>query len=190
MKLLVALLVWLTLFTCYSQSNTLTGSLVSVGQQQRTNVQLTLQIISPKHRTVGQQLVSDDPIYAYTGTNSPAFTFSNIFFGKYSLIASDSSGTPWILYVGTNTIGTVAIASLITNSAAMPPYPGTNYYTQAQIDAMVFAVGGGSPLTNITWGVLTNFSDSTNRAQMRVYFPPPPYNKTNCPYFTIVTNTP
>lgn len=168
MKRLAAIILMLSV-CAHAQTNVLYGTLQSSIQSPRTNVLMTLQRVSPKRSTFNGALISDDPVSTYTDVTS-AFSFTNSIFGKYSLTASDASDTPWILYVGSNTLGTVAIASLITNSAAVPPNPGTNYYTQSQIDALLAnqVAASRTPLTNTAWGLSP--SEATNRLQIKYVY--------------------
>lgn len=173
MKVCLALLAIILCFSTQAQTNILTGNLAAFNISGRTNVTMTMQIVSPKKRTVNNILISDDAIPTCTDTNSN-FSFTNVIFGKYSLTAGDSSSTTWILYVGTNTLGNVPLASLITNSAAIPPNPATNFYTAAQIDAKFSTFSGGSggtnstSLTNTTWGVSP--SEATNKLQIIIVY--------------------
>lgn len=116
---------------CHAQTNVLYGQFLAINQGGRTNTVMTLAVIKP----INRPLVSNDNIQTCTDTNGN-FTFTNVLWGKFSLSANDSSQTTWILYVGANTLGLCPILSLITNSAAIPPNPGTNYFTQAQALAL------------------------------------------------------
>jgi hypothetical protein len=115
----------------------------------QTNFTVTFTLLSPNPRTVNGILITQKPMARSSGTATNV-TFTNVIWGKYRCEVSDTTVTPYTFYVGTNTLGSVQIASLITNAAALPPNPATNYYTQAQTDAL---------LANAT-GALTNGSSA------------------------------
>ena len=125
----------------------------------QTNFTVTFTLLSPNPRTVNNLLITQKPMVKSSG-NATNVTFTNVIWGKYRCEVSDSTVTPYTFYVGTNTLGTVQIASLITNSAALPPNPATNYYTQAQVDALVTAAATTSGVSG--WTVGATGSDSTN----------------------------
>lgn len=182
MKLCLAFILILLCGMAQAQTNYLFGNLSSFSQLSRSNVVMTLQNITPKKRTVNNVLISDDPITNSTDVLGN-FGFTNVIYAKYSLTAGDSQITTWILYVGTNTLGNVPIASLITNSAAVPPNSGANYYTIAQINALLAGItgGGSASLTNTVFGFQTDLSDSTNKLQIH-------YLYTNgMPWYSVLT---
>lgn len=134
--------------TVSGQTNVLVGTAGDYGLAVQSNVTATLTLIYPNPRTSGGVMVRQDPITRVTGA-SGEFRYTNILWGKYQLSLSGRVATPFTFWVGTNTTGTVSISALVTNAAAIPPNPATNYYTQAQIDALLGGVVGGS-------GALTN----------------------------------
>jgi hypothetical protein len=104
-----------------------------------TNTHVVITLMSPNPRTVNGHPVRQDAMDLYTGSDSTCYV-TNLFWGKYKFEIVSRTTTPFIFYVGTNTIGGVQIASLITNSAALPPNSGTNYYTQSQTDALLLGL--------------------------------------------------
>ena len=97
---------------------------------------LTLTPLAPLPRTYGSNIFSKVPIGRTTDT-SGVCVFSNILWGSYRLDIPGNPGTSFPLLVGTNLSGLVNVAVLITNVSTLPPNPATNYYTQAQIDALL-----------------------------------------------------
>lgn len=186
---ITAVFVWCLAFSSFSQvqqlTNILTGNFTGFGMSARTNVEIDMTIISPLNRLINGIFISNDPIPTYTDTNG-GFNFTNIQWGKYRISPKDSSSTFFTAYVGTNTIGTWALGSLVTNSAALPPNPGTNYYTQSQIDAII-AGTKISASTNLLWGSKTNSTEG-RAAWIYYYFPTNSYNSTNYPYGIQHTN--
>ena len=120
-------------------TNVLTGTVGDYGLRNPSNVTVTLTLISPNPRTINNILIRQDPTNTVTDTGG-AFAFTNIQWGKYLLTLSGRNGTEFLAYVGTNTSNTVPIASLITNSGNLPPNPASNYYTQAQVNALIAAI--------------------------------------------------
>ena len=170
-----------------AQSNYCFGNLSSFEQTSDTNVTMELDLITPVNRTWNGLLISNDP-----RTNSTDafgnFGFTNVIYGKYRLSADDNTSTTWILYVGTNTIGNVPIASLITNSAAIPPNSATNYYTQAQINALLASLSSASGSNQVFWAATNILTTNARPAEILFYYPLPPYNQTNFPYWITITN--
>lgn len=146
MRVLIAFLTILLTPAVFAQTNVLFGNVTDFGLAPRSNITMTLSIVSPLNRTYNGQLVSNDPKTATTDTNG-LFSFTNVIWGNYKLNPSDSSGTVWRPIVGTNTTGTVSFATIIANPSVLPPNPATNYYTQAQIDALLYGITS-SGLTN------------------------------------------
>jgi hypothetical protein len=129
---------------------------LGISPQNRMTETLTLVAPNPRIVTLGngtQIGISQNPITRITDTNGYAW-FTNIQYGSYNMSLSGFPGTVFPLYVGTNTSGTVDGWTLYTNAAALPPDPTTNYYTQAQINALL---GSISSFTNIG---ITNFQSS------------------------------
>lgn len=140
MRVLMTMALLLAL-NCSAQTNVLWGNLVSTGQSVRTNVAVELDLITPVNRTVNGFPVSNDPLLTYSDING-YFAFTNVIWGQYQALLHDSTGTHFPVYVGTNTLGSQALASCIRSAAVLPPNPGTNYYTQSQINALLSGVGG------------------------------------------------
>lgn len=140
--LLAALLLCAFALSSPAQTNTI---LVNVGDYglnpQRTTVTWTL--LAPNPRTINGVLIAQQPIGKPTGADGKAY-FTNIIWGKYRLDIVGTPGTSFTANVGTNTLGLVNAATLVTNTAALPPNPGSNYYTMAQVDALLSGIGGGA----------------------------------------------
>lgn len=167
MRFLTALLM-LAAVLCRAQTNIITVNTADyTGTGYSTNNWVTLTLVAPNPRTSGNLTIRQDPITQRSDTNcSNAFT--NLLWGKYycDIGGYQSQNTHFVFYVGTNTLGTWPIASLITNAAAVPPNPATNYYTQAQINALLAGVGGGGiPLASGTNTTVTTLN-GTNRVNV------------------------
>jgi len=161
MRVLIAFLTILLTPAVFAQTNVLFGNVTDFGLAPRSNITMTLSIVSPLNRTYNGQLVSNDPKTATTDTNG-LFSFTNVIWGNYKLNPSDSSGTVWRPVVGTNTTGTVSFASIIANPSVLPPNPATNYYTQAQIDSIVSGITTTVGLTNGQAGANLRYTVFTN----------------------------
>ena len=153
-KLITVSILALAIFSASSQTNILYGNVRTFGLSPDTNVQMVLQIISPVNRTWNGHLISNDAVPTPEGTNG-SFSFTNVLWGYYKLFANDSSGTAWTVTVPSSASNSIPIASLV-GRAVLPPDPSTNYYTQAQMDAIIstLVIGSGS-------GTATNISNST-----------------------------
>lgn len=154
--LTIALLLMFSIF-CRAQSNIIYGNISSLGFVGRTNLDLQLSIITPKHRKINNIQISDDPVPATTDM-SGNYSFTNIAFGYYSLTASDSSGTRWPVLVFTDTTGSNNMSSLINYNVAIPPNSASNYYSIAQINQMFQSLTIPNAITNAVAtnaGVLT-----------------------------------
>lgn len=152
---------------CFAQTNVLYLPVGDYSQTPQVGVPVTLTLISPNPRTINGIAIRQDPMAVDTDADGKAW-FTNVIWGKYRVDVAGAMGTSFIGYVGTNTLGLWPLASLITNSAAVPPNPGTNYYTKVQVDALIAA--HEFPLTNLLWGVRTNMTDSTNKMQIHYVF--------------------
>lgn len=152
------------------------GDYSLVGQKK---IQITATLLSPNPRYIGNVLVRQEPQSVYSDTNG-LFGLTNYPWGFYRLDIFGAVGTTFKFNVWTNTLGSTPIGTLITNNAALPPNPGTNYYTQAQEDAWRANIMGSSN-TNIVWGTQTN-STAGRAAWIYYYFPTNSYNSTNYPY--------
>ncbi len=109
-------------------------------------------------RTYNSNVVLETPKTKPTDTNGDV-TFTNVLWGNYYLQIQGNPPTVYKLAIGTNLSGTVSAAAMAVASAAFPPDPATNYYTQAQVDALLAAIkaGLGSSFTNLNLaGVTTN----------------------------------
>lgn len=146
-RLLILSVLLLAAFSSHSQTNVLYGYVKTFGLLVDTNVSMELDLLSPINRTWNGVAISNDPIYANESTNG-YFSFTNVLWGKYKLRANDGSGTSWTVTIPANLTNAVPIASYIGN-AALPPDPATNYYTQAQVDALISG-SSGNYYTNST----------------------------------------
>ncbi len=146
--------VWLPLYA--AQTNLIYGYVGNYGLRAQSNVVVTttLQYPNPRIDSTTGFWVRQDPM-TYTTSGDGAFYFTNLLWGKYGLELSGLRGTKFTFWVGTNTTGTVSMAVLYTNAAALPPDPATNYYTQGQVDALLEGV-----ITNVV-GVAASDSIST-----------------------------
>ena len=164
MNLLKTILLALLLGTAAAaaQTNYLYGNVGDYSLNPQPGVQVTLTLLSPNPRTVGNVLVQQDPVATATDTNG-SFGFTNVQFGWYGLLVAGQVGTYFTFPVGTNTLGPWPIASLTTNNTAMPPNPATNYITLAQAQALVTQAqgAGADAITNVA-------SANTNTATVAV----------------------
>lgn len=119
-----------------------------LGQLAGTNVTMTP--VGPARRTYGTNLVTLTAKTQATDTNGVT-TFTNTLWGKYDLTVPGTTPTKWRLNLGTNYTDSVSAAALVTDAAAYPPDPATNYYTMSQVDALIdgIEISGGSA-TNLT----------------------------------------
>ena len=127
-------------------TNVIYGSVGDYGLNPQQQVTITLTLQSPNPRTVNNILVRQDPV-SQTSDMNGNFSFTNIQWGKYLVGVAGAIGTQYTAYVGTNSTGSVALASLITNAQAVPPNNGTNYYTQSQVNALIPSVAAGANVT-------------------------------------------
>jgi hypothetical protein len=141
---------------------------LGISPQNRMTETLTLVAPNPRIVTLGngtQIGISQNPITRITDTNGYAW-FTNIQYGSYNMSLSGFPGTVFPLYVGTNTSGTVDGWTLYTNAAALPPDPTTNYYTQAQINALLGPISSATNSIAITngYGIGTSLTNSILKA--------------------------
>jgi hypothetical protein len=117
-----------------------------------TNTPVTLTLTDPLLRVNGTNAVSRIPQVSYATTNTPAY-FSNVLWGSYRLTIDGTPSTTYKLTVGTNLSGVVNFAAVADNpSTNLPPNSLTNYYTQANVDALIDSIdtgGGGGSATNV-----------------------------------------
>jgi len=145
------------------------------------NRTVTLTPIAPVPRTLGTNLFSREPRSRRTDLDGVC-VFSNVVWGAYRLDLSGAPGTSFPLILGTNTTGYVSAAALLTLPAALPPDPATNYYTAAQVDALLDALPGaqgaatniystafGEGLAAQTNGLLYEVSVNTNTIATRAF---------------------
>jgi len=140
-----------------AQSNLIYGYVRDYTRVVQPRVTVTLTCLYPDKRTEGLDDIRRDPMSAKTDTNG-YYAFTNLLWGKYQRDVSGVVGTPYIFYVGTNTIGAVPITSLTTNQGALPMNSATNYPTLAQVNALIddatTGLGTGSiTLSNTTANV-------------------------------------
>lgn len=132
------------------QTNLLYGYVGDYGVAGQSNVTVTARLLYPPIRTSGDILVRKDLVTSLSVSNG-YFDFTNFLWGKYTFTVDGTEQTPFTAWVTTNTLGRVPIASLVTNLNIYPPNPATNYYTVAQVDALIAANigGGGSGTTQV-----------------------------------------
>tara|TARA_R110000868_G_scaffold183873_2_gene425219 strand:- start:1617 stop:4679 length:3063 start_codon:yes stop_codon:yes gene_type:complete len=133
-------------YTNYFQTNVIMVNIADYGLAPQS-MRITLTLISPNPRTYNNYLISSTPISTVTGTNGIGY-FTNLIWGQYRADLSSTPVTKFMINVNTNSIGSVSFVSLITDTAALPPNPTTNYYNQAQIDSLLSAIKAGVGVTN------------------------------------------
>lgn len=121
-------------------TNVIYGNVGDYSLNPQKKITLTTTLIYPNPRSVGNVLVRQDPNSTMSETNG-YFAFTNQQWGYYSLSVSGSSGTHFGYWVAPDSQGNKPIGSLVTGNPYLPPDPANNYYTQAQIDALI----GGIP---------------------------------------------
>lgn len=123
----------------------------------------TLTPVAPLARTISTNLFSKEPKSLSTSVDGVC-TFSNVIWGYYRLDLAPNNS--WNLLLGTNQSGLVSASVLITNSAATPPDPATNYYTMAQTDVLLTGIELGSGFQhgnqNLTNLSINNAGNLTN----------------------------
>lgn len=135
-------------FNCpAAQTNLLYGYLGNYGLNIEAKKNVTLTLLWPRDRTDGLWFPRNDAVGSRTDTNG-WFAFTNILWGIYRLDIEGLTGTKHPLYVGTNSLGSIPLASLVTNSAAVPPNDGTNYYTKSQVDALIDGIPAATGLVS------------------------------------------
>ena len=153
-KKLLPLLLMLAACTAAAQTNVLVGNVSSFNFAGRTNLTMELALISPRNRSVGGTLISNDPIDTQCDTNG-TFSFTNVCYGYYGLRALDSTSSRWPIMVFIDTTNTVPITSCINWAVAIPPNSWSNYYNIPQINALLAGLGGAFLTNNQTGVVLT-----------------------------------
>lgn len=117
------------------------------GANPTTNTTFTLTPTGPLRRTYGTNLITLVSRGIRCDTNGVA-TFTNTLWGKYRLDIPGNIASSFNLDVGTNHSGNVSAATFVTPSGFRPPDPATNYYTQAQMDALLLQVQMNGGATN------------------------------------------
>ena len=146
MRQLLATILFFVALALNAQTNVINVPVADYTGTGQTNFTVTFTLLSPNPRTVNALLITQKPMVKNSGTSTNV-SFTNVIWGKYRCEVSDSTVTPYTFYVGTNTLGNWQIAALITNSAAVPPNDGTNYYTKAQTDALLAGISSGTGTT-------------------------------------------
>jgi len=139
------LIVFLLVLTGQSQTNVISVNVGDYGLVPKATM-VTLTLISPNPRTYNNILISQVPISITTSSNGVGY-FTNIIWGQYRADINANPVTKFLFVVNTNSTGSISLASLVSNPQALPPNPATNYYTQAQIDSLLYGVTSGA-LTN------------------------------------------
>lgn len=129
-------------------TNTIFGYVGDYGLAPKSRVPVTINLVEPTDRTVGHIAVRADGVTTTTGDDG-YFAFHNLIWGKYRLAIAGRPGVNFSFTVQTNTQGTVPITSLIISTNPLPPNPTTNYYTQAQVDALFSEIGKDGINTNL-----------------------------------------
>jgi len=106
-----------------------------------------------------------------TSTNG-FYGFTNVLWGYYTFTIPGNPGRSFPVTVGTNLSGVVNMSVVITNTATLPPNPSTNYYTQAQVDALI--AGNSDAVTtndtrNLAFTGASNFMANLNTASLKGY---------------------
>ena len=122
-----------------AQTNVLYGYVGNYGLSPQSRVSISLKLLSPLTRTVGNIVIQQEDQGTTSGTNG-YFAFTNIIWGKYQYTLSGLAGTVFKCEVYTNTIGSVPIASLTTASTVAPTDPAQQYYNKAQVNALLTAI--------------------------------------------------
>lgn len=160
---------------CHAQTNVIFGYSTDItGQPPQAHLTATATLLSPNPRNdFNQQSFQQFRSTPINQTNG-YYSFTNLVYGYYSLTISGPYGTTFHFWVSQGNVGTIPIGSLISNDDTAPPNPGTNYYTTAQIDALLastipFALGtvpNGSNGAPANWilGVDANGNTTTNPA--------------------------
>jgi hypothetical protein len=215
MKRIIPILL-LVMFAAGARAQTLTnviyGNIGDYGLFLQPNVTVAATKLYPNPSFVNNVQIRTAPVASYTDTNG-YYSFTNFQAGFYQCDVSGSDA-PFYFNVWTNTSGSVPNGSLITNTAASLPDPGTNVYSISQSLALfmrglvgganvtvvnngdgtwtVSSSGGGggsTSLTNVMWGTTTNQTGAARFAQIYFYFPTNPiYGGTNVPYALVSTN--
>jgi len=113
--------------------------------------------VPPYRTSLGTNIFSRDP-RRLTNDTAGVCVFSNTLAAYYQLqiVGNPALNQPNVTYtmnLGTNHSGLVSAAALISNPEVPPPNPSTNYYTQAQVDALLAPLAIPENLTNVTiWG--------------------------------------
>ena len=166
----ILILIVLTASLSEAQTNILYGNIGDYGRNGISGVNVTLTLISPQPRQVGNMLIRVDPIATTSSTNG-YFAFTNIIWGIYQLDIAGAVGTANRLFVEQNTLGLWPIGALVNNKAAIPPNPGTNYYTQAQVDALLTAIGANTNAgTNLLASQVAQLNAAVTNNQPAVAF--------------------
>lgn len=116
-------------------TNTIFGYVGDYGLAPKSRVQVAVSLLEPTPRTVGNMAVRGDAVTTTTSADG-YFAFHNLIWGKYRLAIDGRPGAGFDFNIPTNTQGSVSITSLIASTNLLPPNPNTNYYTQAQVDAV------------------------------------------------------
>ena len=156
MKTIIALFAALIVLSATAtDSANILVSVQNFGQNPLQRRQVMLTPISPLVRAELTNQFTTEPISQITSTNGVT-TFSNVLWGVYRMDIS-GSGKSYTLTLGTNSAANVSAVSLI-GTTTLPPDPLNNFYSQAQIDALLASSGTASVHsaagTNVT--VVTN----------------------------------
>jgi len=188
MKRLIAFLfLLLTLAVCQAQTtNNLWSNVGNYGIAPQVGINVTFQMQPyPPYYTLPRiyngSFVRNDPIGVPTDTNGNFYLPFTLIWGKYSMNISGQQGTGFIIYVGTNTIGTNNLVTCTSNSATMPfgqnGFAAGNNVAFRPVGSTTFidfsGGGGSTSLTNVMWGTNVVLNSSARLSQIYIQWPQP-----------------
>ena len=132
-------------------TNTIYGQSMFVNLAKKTSTATAI-LLYPNPYFINNIQFWQDPISVNTDTNG-TYIFTNLQAGYYSGTVVGNPGISFNFNVWTNTLGNVPIGSLITNVGTPLPNPLNQYYTMAQVNALVTG-GGGNATNNANTGTL------------------------------------
>ena len=97
-----------------AQSNVLTGTVADCSLTPK-GTYVGLLLVSPNPRKIGNVFVRPDPMFTTT-TVTGTFSFTNVPWGQYQLTFMSRPPVAFNVFVTTNTLGVVNMATLTTNT--------------------------------------------------------------------------
>ena len=138
------------------QTNSLYGTELDANNNPLVGLTMTSKLLWPLPRWIGNNYYTKLSVQTATDGNGN-YQFTNQQYGVYQL--SDDNGSIGFYVVYTDTLGSVPIQSLFTNTFVPPgPNPAKTFVTYAQLAA---AVGNSYQLTNFSYVSLTNGANIT-----------------------------